>query len=177
MSKTKDAYKTYAGIGARATPEHILDEMQDIAGELEEQGYILRTGGAAGADDAFMAGVSNTDNVELYLPWQGYNNFQSVNDRPTTGAYEIAWRYHGNWAACTPGVRKMHARNANIVLGKDLKSPVDFILCYTEGGKAQGGTGMAIRIAEGEALIPVFDLGLGADYIFNQLAEWFKANN
>jgi cell division GTPase FtsZ len=55
-------------------------------------------------------------------------------------------------------VRKLHARNAMIVLGKNLDDPVDFIICWTPGGTGSGGTGQALRIARAYG-IPVYDLG------------------
>lgn len=42
----------YAGIGARKTPEHILESMKYIAGMLADKGYVLRSGGAKAADSS-----------------------------------------------------------------------------------------------------------------------------
>jgi hypothetical protein len=52
----------------------------------------------------------------------------------------------------------MHGRNAQIVLGDDLKTPVDFVVCWTPDGKLTGGTAMALRIAF-DYDIPIFNLG------------------
>ena len=54
-------------------------------------------------------------------------------------------------------VTKLMARNCYQVLGEDLKSPVDMIICWTPDGKAAGGTGQALRIANDND-IPVFNL-------------------
>lgn len=35
-----------------------------------------------------------------------------------------------------------------ILLGRDLNDPVDFVVCWTPGAQAVGGTGQALRIAE-----------------------------
>lgn len=56
-------------------------------------------------------------------------------------------------------------RNAYQVLGKNLKSPVKFVLCYTDDGcqtdaertRKTGGTGQAITIADFNN-IPVINL-------------------
>jgi len=48
--------KYYAGIGARSTPQNILDIMTNLAHKLSEKEYILRSGGALGADMAFDEG-------------------------------------------------------------------------------------------------------------------------
>ena len=70
---------------------------------------------------------------------------------------ELAKKYHPNWPACGKLARQFHARNMHQVLGPDLKSPSDFVICWTKDGKASGGTGQAIRVAE-DFNIPVFNL-------------------
>lgn len=48
--------KTYTGIGSRETPYEIQDLMKRIAFKLAENGWLLRSGGAEGADTAFENG-------------------------------------------------------------------------------------------------------------------------
>ena len=50
------------------------------------------------------------------------------------------------------------ARNGYQVLGADLQTPTDFIICYTKDGKGEGGTGQALRIAK-DYDIQVCDFG------------------
>ena len=50
-------YKYYTGIGSRKTPENILKKFKDIATFLETKQYILRSGGAEGADSAFESAL------------------------------------------------------------------------------------------------------------------------
>lgn len=176
MAAIKKAYKTYAGIGCVDTPAEVLEELTLIAQELEEAGYILRTGGDEGASEAMLEGIKDPKSVELFLPWEGYNDFESKPKKMPPGAYELAWKYHPDWAGCDPDDRRIHARSTMIVLGEQLDSPVDFILCYTPDGGKDDDTGQAIRVAEGEHLIPVFDYGSGIEYTSKQLAEWIKKN-
>jgi len=58
--------KYYAGIGARDTPQEVLNRMTKLAGVLQRKGLCLRSGGAKGADTAFEAGVTN-GNLEVFL--------------------------------------------------------------------------------------------------------------
>lgn len=44
----------YTGIGSRQTPPEILKMMTKIATQLESKGWVLRSGGAEGADEAFL---------------------------------------------------------------------------------------------------------------------------
>lgn len=136
----------YAGIGSRQTPDHILDKFEDIGQKLSEScQFVLRSGGAIGADDAFITGAfhNNEHTVEVYLPWEGYNGYyDGMSKVIPQWAFEMAEQNHDYWDRCGPGARKMHARNCQIVFGEHGDSPVDFIVCYTDGG-----TGMALRLA------------------------------
>ena len=62
---------TYAGIGARATPHAVLEQMTVIAVWLARKGWHLHSGGAAGGDTAFAAGAPASQRT-LFLPWRGY---------------------------------------------------------------------------------------------------------
>ena len=150
--------KHYAGIGSRKTPQDILHLMKRVARFLEAKGYILRSGGAKGADQAFASGIQNERNMEIYLPW---NNFEGqrgfVSGEDSTG-FEIAKKFHPNWGALGQGGQKMMTRNTHQVLGNDCKTPSLFIICWTPGASGGGGTGQAIRIAKAHN-IPVYDLG------------------
>lgn len=64
----------------------------------------------------------------------------------------IASEVHPAWD------RGMHSRNCHQILGYDLQSPVDAVICWTPDGKIQGGTATAIRVAL-KYNIPVFNLG------------------
>ena len=151
----------YAGIGARATPAGVLSDMAVIAGWLARTGWNLSTGGAEGADTAF-AGGAPAGQKTIWLPWRGYNGHRGTDCRVLSPAavsacMEIAAPLHPAWNRCSPAVRKLHARNA-AVLGVTLDRPVDAVIAWSAEGRAEGGTGMAIRIAETHG-IPVLNLG------------------
>ena len=154
---------TYAGIGARKTPLKTLGIMTIIAAELADLGFTLRTGGAKGADDAFMRGALALDkDVELYLPAKNKAPKDSppnvkIFPEPMYDAFEIAASVHKNWGKLSDYVRRLHARNAHIILGPDLKSPSSFVVLWTENGEKRGGTGIGWQIAE-DYSIPVFNL-------------------
>lgn len=150
--------KYYAGIGSRQTPEPVLLLMEHIALKLYLKGYTCRTGGAAGADTAFEVGAA--PNVEVYLPWAGFN-------RRTTGVVidsdahrGIAKLHHPNWSALSPAAQKLMTRNSAQIFGEKIGSPVsEFVICWTPYGKGGGGTGQAIRVARSYG-VPVYDLAL-----------------
>ena len=152
----------YAGIGARATPAAALADMTVIAEWLARTGWHLSSGGADGADAAFASGAAAGQRT-VWLPWQGYNGHRGPDCRVLSAAamaacMEIAAPLHPAWERCSPAVRKLHARNVAVLLGETLDRPVDAVACWTAMGRDQGGTGMAIRIAEANR-IPVLNLG------------------
>jgi hypothetical protein len=127
--------KYYAGIGSRATPDNIQTDMTNIASILADNGYILRSGGALGADRAFENGAKNQ--AEIFLP------------RADSPAWTLVFTqyFHPNPGALTEKAWMLMNRNAMQILGRDGDTPVDFIICWTRDGKASGGTGQALRIA------------------------------
>lgn len=150
---------TYAGIGSRETPGDICEIMTRFARAAAKDGAVLRTGGALGADSAFMDGCTSTE-MELFLPWQGYNGHRGTlpaSEAAMAMAEEVCGPVH--WSRCSQGARKMHARNMQIILGKDLDDPVAFVLCWTAYGRKLGGTATGIRCAEYHG-IEVFNLGV-----------------
>ena len=62
----------YAGIGARKTPGGVLVLMREVGAILARDGWMLRSGGAEGADSAFEAGAKSAGGArEIFLPWAG----------------------------------------------------------------------------------------------------------
>ena len=151
----------YAGVGARATPPETLAAMTTMSDWLAKRGWHLHSGGAHGADTAFARGAEVSAKT-VFVPWQGYNKqeggeFVVPSSDILDRAREIAASLHPAWDKCEDSARLLHARNVAIVLGPNLDTPVDALMCWTEDGKTVGGTGMAIRIAE-KFDIPVFNL-------------------
>ncbi len=95
--------------------------------------------------------------------WRAYNGHRGPDCRVLSAAamaacIEIAAPLHPAWERCSPAVRKLHARNAAVLLGETLDRPVDTVVAFTVQGRVEGGTGMGIRIAEARG-IPVLNLG------------------
>ncbi len=171
-SSPRQTQRTYAGIGSRATPPAVLEQMTRAARWLSARGWVLRTGMATGADQAFYRGASAHGPLELYLPWPSFeararaaisSAEQLVLGEPTPAACQLAASFHPAWARLTRAVRALHARNCHQVLGADLESPARFVLCWTPDGSLDGrgrrvgGTGQALRLAHHPGL-PVFNL-------------------
>lgn len=146
--------RAYAGVGSRKAPPDVLVRMTEVSGSLARSGWVLRTGGAPGSDQAFEAGARAAGGgVELYLPYDGFEGRTGVPGCPSPEAFRVASRVHPAWEALSPTVRRLHARNVHQVLGPDCRSPSSFIVCWTVDGavdrtsRETGGTGQAIRVA------------------------------
>lgn len=142
---------TYAGIGSRNTPRAVLEQMTAYAKRLEGLGYTLRSGGAKGADTAFENG---TQTKQIFYASDA-----------TDQTRQIAKEIHPKPDALSGYVLNLMARNTNQLFGKDLDTPVDFVLAWTPDGAETsaertiktGGTGQAIDMASRKG-IPVFNL-------------------
>ena len=143
----------YAGIGSRRTPPNIVLFMKHLGRLFAGHGWTLRSGGAEGADSAFEHGCRTTAEpgiLERFIPWPGYNshNWTTLESADARRAEHAASQVHPAWDRCSTAVRKLHGRNAAIILGEQLDTPVDLVICYTADGTASGGTGTGIRLAE-----------------------------
>lgn len=168
---------TYAGIGPRSTPPEVLSVMSSIGTQLASAGWLLRSGHANGADQAFETGCDavNPALKEIFLPWEGFN--QAHSDEQTTGYLEpsahqvtIAARSHPAWDRCKQGAKLLLARNVPILLGETLSIPVDCVITWLPTPDYQGGTRHALNIASLYG-IPVFDIGRG-DTEISQLEDY-----
>jgi hypothetical protein len=136
----------FAGIGSRQTPVAVQRDMEQIAFELGKRKWLLRSGHAPGADQAFERGyVKAGGRPEVYLPWNGFEGSESPKSMITEAGCELAASLHPNWDACSWGARRLLIRNGYQILGYMLNDPVQVII-YWQGRK--GGTEQALRVAD-----------------------------
>ena len=87
----------------------------------------------------------------------------------------IASEVHPAWNRCNEWARGMHSRNCHQILGYDLQSPVDAVICWTPDGNVVGGAATAIRIAM-KYDIPVFNLGVpDKESVLNDIKNFLEA--
>lgn len=140
--------------------------MEKIGQRMAENGWMLSSGNCIGPDQAFARGANKVAQhlVTLWLPWPSYElstiaEGNVVHHAPTTEATTLADKFHPQWNLCTPGTKKLHARNMHIILGQDLKTPVDRIICWTPHGQMVGGTSQALRAAKAYK-IPIYNIAV-----------------
>ena len=161
--------KFYTGIGSRSTPSSVMAKMTEVGFSLANEGYVLRSGKAEGADKAFQLGVQEsfllsggvkpTTEAEIYIPWPnfkgGINLWDSWDKLPNNReeCYKIASEIHPVWGKLSQGARKLHGRNVCQILGNYLPEveASDFVLYYAEEdrqGNPKGGTRTAVLLAK-----------------------------
>ena len=149
--------------------------MSSLAESLSDEGHVLRSGAARGADSYFE---KRAVLKEIFLPWEGFNNRSSketgVHHCPEEWQRDIAMKYHPRWIFLNRRARLLMMRNACQIFGPRLGSPkTDFVLCWTPDGKDSGGTGQALRIAR-DLEIPVFNLKNSDD--IGSYLKWREKN-
>lgn len=169
----------YAGIGTRkSTPEQDA-VMRGIATICGARGLVLRSGHATGSDAAFEAGyrdwqkhpkfVENGSGAAIYLH-TNKSGPDLIPYKPWPAMLGIAERFHDTPLALglsadviegrkQPGDEAaLMARNGHQVFGDDFSQITDAVVCCTPGGRSEGGTGQALRMARLVG-IPVIDIG------------------
>lgn len=150
----------YTGIGAHATPPDVLALMRRIGRHFAASGTMLRSGGSPGADTAFEEGCGGGPK-EIYLPWPGFNGNASL--LALDGAWYNRIATSEAWQALRKELRSesppveldalpretrlRYARDIPQVLGGDLASPSDLVLCWTPPVDQPEGTRIALYVA------------------------------
>lgn len=155
----------FAGIGSRAMPEELIPTVEFLTQELIQLGFILRSGGAAGADSFWENAYDKFGGQkEIFLPYKNFNDnpsplfLKDVDEDSDEGL--IAAKYHPKWNQLPEYAKRFHIRNTSQVLGSnvyDNRQWSEFIICWTPEAKMKGGTAQAMRIANG-FMIPIFNL-------------------
>lgn len=140
--------------GSRKTPPDVIETLEKIADFFSKKGYVLRSGGADGADSVVTRANGKK---EIYLPWKGFNG---VYDGIlwSQANWDAAHNYHPVWDSLSANVKCLHARNVSLCLGLDNQTPSELAVCWTPNGEEIGGSATAIRICK-DRKIKLFNLG------------------
>lgn len=165
--------KYYTGVGSRDIPEESYNLLQEVSKRLGSMGWVLRSGGAVGADTAFETGVGKSGKAEIYLPWARFNdrgvgtfhdgceyiNPVDLCHGDWLEAHKKVSEVHPAWNRLKNSVRTLHTRNVFQVMGRDLKTPSKFLICYApiQGDSVKGGTATAYNLAK-SLDIPCFNI-------------------
>lgn len=135
--------------------------------------------------NAVDRGEAKEDQFEVYVADQ-YNIRKSTlprkhlaivgNKELIAESERLASEVHPAWDKCNDWSKGMHSRNCHQILGYDLKSPVNAVICWTPNGDIRGGTRTAILLAQG-ANIPIFNLGIkDKQKVLSEIKEFLEIN-
>ena len=155
----------YAGIGHRNTPEKVRDMMTNIGSQLAQMGFILRSGNAIGADQAWEEGVTRKMK-EIFIVSRKHSCPFGIIPKFTQEQWDfVVSHYPGGSKAFgkqNEYVQKLFLRNLNILCGKNLDDKVDFVAYWHEGEHCDGGTGHTVAMAK-TLEIPCLNIWRGKD--------------
>lgn len=143
--------------GARSTPLDMQELIAQIAQKHVLSGGAVVHGGAPGADRSAGRLIADPSKMTVYI--RGNEDPRGPDPVRAGGrvfnAMELpAWQQARAFAAqyedpYRPGSRDYNARNMVVLAGPQLNTPRDRLVVWTPGGQPIGGTGHAIRAAEG----------------------------
>ena len=157
-------------VGSRGITSEQFDLLADAACVQMTRGYGIRSGGAAGSDEAAHQGALRSPRFDprrlaIFLPWNGFkrDDLPTLYHDPANGIYDagrfpniqdaeaIALKARGTWDGLRQGGIKLHTRNAYQPLGPTLNNPSKSLVCCAEPmgkkGAVKGGTNTAVQIA------------------------------
>lgn len=137
----------YACIGNRVLLPGAEEIIHKRVKEINDEGSLVRTGGALGADYLFEKYAKN---CIVYLPWTGFNHKTGIacDKLPTFNkAMEMLYDIFTveRIEFMSAGYRKLYVRNLHILLGIGLDTPVDLVIAYNN--QTTGGTVATIEMA------------------------------
>ena len=166
--------KYYCGIGSRETPKELEFKITKLAENLDEQGYILRSGHSIGADIFFEKGAKST---QIWLPWDGFNEEFNIPDmeylilsQHDKEAYDSVAKFHPVPSKLSYNAYRLMGRNYRQIVGRG-EDDSQFVICWTQNGEEVGGTSQAIRIAKSLG-IPIYNIfNLTVDQILQEIKK------
>lgn len=140
----------YSGIGSRDAPLREMSKLTYMAEMLEDKyGAKLRSGNAIRCDESFQKGAAWK---EVYLPWSsfrgGHPQAVNVSREVKRECLKIVAKVHPNPRGLNNSALALHCRNANIIMGRELNQPSEFVLYWNFLNKTTGGTWIATRMAD-----------------------------
>jgi hypothetical protein len=184
--------RAIAGIGSTKTPPEAGTLLTEIIRAHVDAGFILYSGGAAGADAYCESGAGDAKRIfygnarhkqgDRYesIPARDARHILVTDGRVADKAAEIMastldaahWQ---NIVAKGPFVQNLFRRNTFQVLGPDLRHPVELVVCWAppdRDGSVRGGTKGAVRLAR-RLSIPVYNIAAVGE--LNDLRNYMRA--
>lgn len=145
-------------VGSREAPAKIIRVAEQMGKALSDRGWIARSGGAIGMDQAFLR-FYDPALTEVYRPDSKNGAINALEFDNWEEAESIAKTYVLHFEYMNLYSKQLHTRNAYQVLGRNLDLRSDMLICWAKesSGIALGGTRTAVLIAKSYK-VPVLNL-------------------
>ena len=167
----------WTGVGSRRSSPDNRPLMTAFAQAIAAKGSVLRSGGAVGPDTWFEEGVPPPLR-RIYVPRASFDRHPRSEDIVPKNRHLMRWMracsiaegLHPLGRHMSQDLRELMGLSVFQVLGDDLKTPSQFLVCdapeivYDGEGRVvdvDGGTGMAVRVAV-LYNVPVFHVAVPA---------------
>ena len=173
-------YITIIGSRKITREEHIT--LRSLADHFHEHGFTLRSGGAYGADSS----INHLSNIEIYIPWDGYNNLYH-NGKTIFMLKYLPDQYlaskkvseiHPKFEKLSRGAKLLQTRNIYQIIGYKGKegTPSECVIYaadHDKNGEPVGGTRTAVMYARSLG-IPTINIRLIDGLLLEPLSrmEW-----
>jgi len=176
---TASPVRAVACVGSRTLDPSALALLTAIGASLVTAGWIVHSGGAQGADQAFARGAAHAlgttvhpaGGLVIHLPWASYERAAAdaavrqsggralIDTQPfTPDEWRTAARAPRRPDRFNPYDVPLLADTLRILCPQDLADPVHLVIAYPSNGRDPGGdTDQAFRLAESFG-IPLHDL-------------------
>lgn len=150
-----EAGERIACIGSRRLSAEQAERCRQVGARLAGLGALVVSGGAEGADLAFVEGALEAGGKALcVLPWSSYNaalipdGCERLVFNPAVHQdwLEMAREQHPAWGRLSQGARRLHARNSGILVGEAPSQRVSAVIAQRAADR-RGGTEQGLRLA------------------------------
>jgi hypothetical protein len=156
-------YKACACLANAGAPQEKKVVFEKLAQFLVSRGFTVRTAGGKDGEDAFEKGAG--EKLEVHIPWKNFDGRQSAFCKTSDEAKNVVRQFSPSFESLSKGVQTIIASKAHVVLGKELNTPILFLVVWSLDGaetkkECTAKTGFVstpIKIAE-SLKIPVFNL-------------------
>ena len=118
------------------TPPEVKQKFYHLASKLIGKGYTIRLNPD---DPDFVKQVQalSTKNVELFLPWRGFNQLESKHTFNTLTSKDVAQRHFPAWEKIPDAVKAMLANQVRMIFGDNNNSITLMLITYSPDGASR----------------------------------------
>lgn len=126
-------YKVVTITGEKGMPEGRVADLIKVLRQAQEFDFTIRSTPLSELEET-VARNANPKLFEYVLPFKGFNEIESKFTYTPDEAKELAKRSHPAYGGLKPFPQTICATKVRLVLGKDLRSPAQLLIIWTQDG-------------------------------------------